>query len=158
MANWTAKCLPARIAALPLPGSMRITPKDLVAPGSSPGSAPGLPFVAGDNWIAKINEIISGINQLFQQYNQLRQNMPGAFGGQPGGMGPQGSPNPPGGDPTAKMLQAGKILLANLQKQGMGDQPLGQVISQMPETVNQVAALLDQLIARSGKAKGLKGD
>jgi len=133
---------------------MRITPKDLLAPGAPLG---GIPLAGGENWIAKVNEIIAGINQLFQQYNQLRQNMPGAFGGQPGGMAPQGSPNPPGGDPTVKIFQAARGFMANLQKQGVGDQPLGQVISQMPETVNQVAALLDQLIARSGTAKGLKG-
>lgn len=134
---------------------MRLKPTDLTAPGHTPGSPLGLPLAGGDNWISKLNEIIAGINQLFQQYNQLRQNLPGAFGQQPGGAELQ--PNPPGGDPTVKMIQAARILVTNLQKQGMGDQPLGQVIGQMPETVNQVAALLDQLIARAGKAKGIKG-
>lgn len=134
---------------------MKLTQKDLAASGSAPGSPLGLPLTGGDNWIAKINEMIAGINQLFQQYNQLRQNLPGSFGQPPGGAELQGSP--PGGDPTVKMIQAARMFVTNLQKQGMGDQPLGQVIGQMPETVNQVAALLDQLIARAGKAKGIKG-
>lgn len=132
---------------------MRLQGKDLIQTGLN---LSGMPLAGGENWIAKVNEIISGINQLFTQYRQLQQNLPGAL--QRPQLGQDMTRAAPGGDPNIKILQAARLFLFNMQKSGMGDQPLGQVISQMPETVNQLAALLDQLIARSGGAKGIKSD
>lgn len=76
-----------------------------------------------DDFLSKADRIITGINTLFNQYKSLQQPVNAINNGQ-AGLGQ-----------IAQLFDA-------LEKGGMGDKRLSEVINQLPFTVNQLKGFL----------------